>query len=223
MSKLSHNEPQLFVQGSSVARPGKLTNQFVADKNNLLNVLQNPVLCSAFHKFMISNYAEENLLLWLEVEKYKTMFNSMSPQKRLSEMKEIYEKFFTENSPFEVNVEYAVKNDLVAFMKDPQSGEINLFEGAQISIFVCTNRLKFKTNLVEIDVGRIVSCISQERNILSCGVLSAYHETKNFIVPACQRTRSPSNEFGTSAICRYSTCGNEHVVRGNCIDQHQHN
>lgn len=117
--------------------PRRMTESALADRPTFHNVLQNPVLYAAFHKFMVNNFAEENLLLWSDVEKYRGLFSSISEAKRGSEMRRIFGKFFSENSPFEVNLDWIVKNEVITYMNTENcEPDANIFDKAQEAIYV---------------------------------------------------------------------------------------
>jgi hypothetical protein len=126
----------LFISTTGLRATRRMTDSAITDKPTFLNVLQNPVLYAAFHKFMIHNFAEENLLLWADVEKFRVLFSSLSTNKRVSEMRRIYEKFFTENSPFEVNLEWIVKNEVITYMNNNSPPDCLVFDKAQEAIYV---------------------------------------------------------------------------------------
>lgn len=61
---------------------------------------------------MFLQFAEENLLLWLDIDKWKTNYSSLSPMERISEVKRLAETYFHEKSPYEVNLDFKIKSAL---------------------------------------------------------------------------------------------------------------
>jgi hypothetical protein len=57
---------------------------------------------------MSLQFAEENLLLWLDIDKWKINYPSMSPMERITEVKRMAETYFHEKSPYEVNLDFKV-------------------------------------------------------------------------------------------------------------------
>ncbi len=116
---------------------------------------------------MFIQFAEENLLLWYDIEKWKVNFiiNSVEGERfrvyfansfseRVTEASRIVSTYFHEKSPFEVNLDYKVKNHIEDRIENDMI-DITLFDQAHRSVYVripvncCTY---WSQNLMEISL-----------------------------------------------------------------------
>ncbi|KAF2076382.1 hypothetical protein CYY_002339 [Polysphondylium violaceum] len=72
-------------------------------------IVQDRNLALMFRKFLYERFNNENFSFWLEAENYKYL---STPTQRCSRSKEMYEKYFSSNSKYELNIDHFAKKDL---------------------------------------------------------------------------------------------------------------
>ncbi|GJJ07735.1 hypothetical protein Clacol_001940 [Clathrus columnatus] len=116
--------------------------------DRLKHILEEPALRSLFRDFLRSNFCEENLSFWLEVQDFKRKFNITSsaiaagsahlgripnPHARVTPGQAamekhhesliqmafvIYNKYLAPSSPCELNIDHGLRNELVAYLSE---------------------------------------------------------------------------------------------------------
>ncbi|EGG20475.1 hypothetical protein DFA_00336 [Cavenderia fasciculata] len=95
----------------------------------LNEIVHNKTLALSFRKFLHERYNNENLSFWLEAENFKAIDNDNT---RLKRSKEIYQKYFSTDSKYELNIDHHQKKELETKMQGTPS--IDLFVPVQITI-----------------------------------------------------------------------------------------
>ncbi|KNE70496.1 hypothetical protein AMAG_14620 [Allomyces macrogynus ATCC 38327] len=105
------------------------------DRLSLDDVLRQPVLRGAFHRHLVRAYAEENLVFLLRLRELRTMARGegpaaeLPPQRVLMAVRELVVEFFSSESPLELNVSAAIRDELLAraaVVLFPQSPDVSV-------------------------------------------------------------------------------------------------
>ncbi|CAI2161418.1 7627_t:CDS:2 [Funneliformis geosporum] len=107
-----------------------INNHYSSKESNakkLQQILEDPSLRSLFMEFLKANFCEENLLFLLEVQtfksKYNTKFNESAKMRNHQEQQNliddafrIYHKFLAPGSPHELNIDHGLRQNMVKYM-----------------------------------------------------------------------------------------------------------
>ena len=118
------------------------TQQQQSNAERLNHILNEPSLRTLFREFLKSNFCEENLTFWLEVEDFKKKFRTTSssnsaaaiqrigrnpsnqlPMERhhdtlINSAFTIYNTYIAPSSPCELNIDHALRSELVVYLTD---------------------------------------------------------------------------------------------------------
>ncbi|XP_047123830.1 regulator of G-protein signaling 19 isoform X2 [Hydra vulgaris] len=95
---------------------------------NFEGMLHHPIGRKVFQDFLHSQFSDENLRFWIEVDQYKTMTLSERKIKALS----LFNNFISNTSPFEVSLNANHKAEIEKGLKEAHE---DLFKSAQAYIF----------------------------------------------------------------------------------------
>jgi len=125
---------------------GNREAQQQSNAERLQHILNEPSLRSLFREFLKSNFCEENLSFWIEVQDFKKKFTTTSssnsaaalqrrgphPQTQVAMERHhetlittactIYNTYIAPSSPCELNIDHALRNELVGYLADTMSG-----------------------------------------------------------------------------------------------------
>jgi len=98
---------------------------------DLEQTLADPELCLLFRQFLKDSYAGESLSFWATIESFKEITNQDELETRAHD---IYEKFFSPKSEYELNVDSRTKSHLERKMRTPPL-DITLFDEVQKVVY----------------------------------------------------------------------------------------
>jgi GTPase-activating protein SST2 len=126
---------------------GEKKSQKESNSDRLKYIIEDISLRNLFREFLRSNFCEENLSFWLEVEEFKKKFTvtssavASSPMGRTSQKTtpgqaamerhheslihrafEIYNKYLAPGAPSELNIDHGLRNELVAYLGEVMTG-----------------------------------------------------------------------------------------------------
>ncbi|KAJ5079683.1 electron carrier/ protein disulfide oxidoreductase [Anaeramoeba ignava] len=117
---------------------------------DLTSVLNNPQTVEYFREFLVEHFNQENLLLYIEIEKFKKLSENSDKVDEFA--KNIYEKFIKQDSIFEIEMNPKKRNeisDLISTQKIPltifnelQENIYNILEQNFWSAFINSNIYK---------------------------------------------------------------------------------
>jgi len=117
-----------------------------SNAERLQHILNEPSLRSLFREFLRSNFCEENLSFWLDVQDFKKKFSTTSssnsaaalqrtgrsPQTQVAMERHhdqlitaaftIYNTYIAPSSPSELNIDHALRNEFVGYLTDIVTG-----------------------------------------------------------------------------------------------------
>ncbi|CAG8436055.1 17158_t:CDS:1 [Funneliformis caledonium] len=107
-----------------------VNNQYSSKESNakkLQQILEDPSLRSLFMEFLKANFCEENLLFLLEVQTFKSRYNTkfneigemrdhQEQQNLIDDAFTIYHKFLAPGSPHELNIDHGLRQKMVQYM-----------------------------------------------------------------------------------------------------------
>eukprot|EP00732_Lithocolla_globosa_P004123 Lithocolla_globosa_v1_NODE_3631_length_1620_cov_18.249201.p1 type:complete len:415 gc:universal NODE_3631_length_1620_cov_18.249201:179-1423(+) len=102
--------------------------------SNLAEVLDNPDVLSKFENYLISHWAVENLLFYVQVN----LFKEVNEEANQKEAQAIYDQYISPSAPLPINVDYKVASETrKMFMGSITFGSYpkTVFEGCQQQIF----------------------------------------------------------------------------------------
>jgi hypothetical protein len=144
----SANGGMVFLDPSHQAdlSPGNRETQQQSNAERLQHILNEPSLRSLFREFLKSNFCEENLSFWLDVQDFKKKFSTTSssnsaaalqrigrsPQTQVAMERHhdtlittaftIYNTYIAPSGPCELNIDHALRNELVVYLTDIVTG-----------------------------------------------------------------------------------------------------
>jgi len=90
---------------------------------------------ASFLKFVNSEFATENILFWLSVQRFKDEFERLTLPARQQHMNAIFSKYVATGAEFEINLSAtlreSVSNDVNGILRGDQPPTANLFDKAQ--------------------------------------------------------------------------------------------
>lgn len=114
-----------------------------SNTDRLKTIIEEPQLRTLFREFLRSNFCEENLSFWLDVEDFKRKFNitssaiAVAPVSRtgakitpgqaamerhheslIQKAFEIYNNYLAPSSPCELNIDHGLRNELSGYLSD---------------------------------------------------------------------------------------------------------
>lgn len=81
---------------------------------DLSEVLLNPVYRRMFMVYTKSRHAEESLLFWVDVHRFEQVFGVASQRSTEREARRILDYYVREGSPYEVNIDFDQRRELLA-------------------------------------------------------------------------------------------------------------
>jgi len=141
-SSSTRESQEKHLEGPDVEAASAREKQQQSNAERLQHILQEPSIRSLFREFLRSNFCEENLSFWLDVQDFKKKFSTTSssnsaaalqrtgrnPQTQLAMEKHhdtliataltIYNTYIAPSSPCELNIDHALRNELVAYLTD---------------------------------------------------------------------------------------------------------
>ncbi len=106
----SDDEEEDFPVASQMTQ--EMTHAFFLNK-----ILMKKKARNIFRSFLVSMHSVESLLFWIAVEKYRKITDKEERQVRL---RQIYAKFFSRDSPYEINVSGHTKDAVKKAQDDPK-------------------------------------------------------------------------------------------------------
>lgn len=73
------------------------------------DVMREPLLCGAFHKFLKQSFCDESLLCYKEIEYFQSQCLRLTRLERFQDCKAIYEKFIEQGAEYEVNINDGIR------------------------------------------------------------------------------------------------------------------
>jgi hypothetical protein len=135
----------LFLDYQNGGREHRHLQQSNAER--LQHILNEPPLRSLFREFLKSNFCEENLSFWLDVQDFKKKFTTTSTANSAAAMRaggranlpgqlameqhhdalvsaafKIYNTYLAPSSPCELNIDHALRNELIGYLSDVIAG-----------------------------------------------------------------------------------------------------
>ncbi len=104
-----------------------------SDDWSLDQVMADPDLVLVFREFLKDSFSSENLAFIVEIENYKDLWNQGASAEAITERaNQIYNKYFSTKSKYELNVSGSLVEELKEKMKAPST---IIFNRVQQSIF----------------------------------------------------------------------------------------
>jgi len=103
----------------------------IYEDSELADILFDRNSCDSFYQFLKEIWCAENLSAWIDIQNYKMLAVDGSPQ-LVNYARIIYDKYFAENSPQEVNVSSESKKKLCNRLQNP---ERRAFDNIEEEIF----------------------------------------------------------------------------------------
>lgn len=99
---------------------------------DLEQTLADPELGLLFRQFLKDVYAGESLSFWATIE----AFHEITEQEEIDKKaKDIYQKFFSPESDYELNVDSRTKNNLIAKIQKDPPYDITIFDEVQKKVY----------------------------------------------------------------------------------------
>ena len=135
---LYHDVPFLFHFVYLVPYQVFIAARSPEDKYNLSlkDIVEHPLGKQLFKQHLISEYSFPNLMFWQTARDWKAAFDETSQEVREKVAKNLFGKYFSTDSPTEINVSAAQKNLARQALESGEKLEITLFDGLLEEIFV---------------------------------------------------------------------------------------
>ena len=125
----------------------KLTSQQVADwSTKFQNLIDDEAGRNLFLQFLKTEFNEENLLFWLEVEHFRTLGNS-DPAAFAAKAKSIYSGFIKSMVSKEINITAQARAKIEEELREDRVSE-NMFDSAQLEAFGIMHKHSYPRFLV---------------------------------------------------------------------------
>ncbi|XP_063056250.1 regulator of G-protein signaling 4 [Engraulis encrasicolus] len=133
-------------------------------KSSFTNVINNKVGQATFTAFLKSEFSQENIEFWLACEEYK----KTSPEKMPAKAKQIFDLFVDTDSPCEVNLDSATREET---RKNLSAPNVTCFDEAQSKIETLMEKDSYRRFLksklfLELSISPITStCSAAEKGV----------------------------------------------------------